>query len=458
LGVMVPYTPLFAQMMQAFGKPVIATSGNISGSPIVFDNHLAEAYLDKIADVIVENDRDIVIPQDDSVVQFSDKKGRKIILRRSRGLAPNYVDGALNLPDEQILAVGAELKSTFAHLFNKILYVSQYLGDQETYQTKSVFEQNIRQCMHLFGSKPRKILHDLHPGYLSTQFALQLCASQGIPTYGIQHHEAHFAAILGEHKLFDKVQPVLGVIWDGVGYGTDSQIWGGEFFSYDNGKISRIDHIPYFDFILGDKMPREPRISALTISKNVPELMEMIRAKFTKTEWSVYQKMLEAGDSLKSSSMGRFFDAAASVIMGIDKQSYEGEAAMLLEAAAEDAYLIDKKPMENYIAGYTVSHDHLLSHILHKVWQDVVDNKSPGEIALNVHYSLAMLIGKTAKDLGFGQLAFSGGVFQNALLVDLIIEELGKDYSLYFHEKLSPNDECISFGQMMHHLNIKPTY
>ncbi len=454
-GVMVPYTPLFVLMMQAFGQPVIATSGNVSGSPIAYDNHQAEDLLGNIADVIVENDRDIVIPQDDSVVQFSDKREKKVILRRSRGLAPNYIDAALNFPDEQILAVGAELKSAFAHLFNRILYVSQYLGDQETYETKRVFEQNIRHCIQLFGSRPQKVIHDLHPGYLSTYFALEMSEKEGIPKFAIQHHEAHFAAVLGEHHLFDAREPVLGVIWDGVGYGADGQIWGGEFFGYQDGAIKRMYHIPNFDFILGDKMPREPRISALTICKNIPELQDVIRQKFSQTEWSVYQKLLDPSGNLKSSSMGRFFDAAASVILGIDRQTYEGEAAMLLEAAASAVYTVNESERTDYLAGWNFGGENLSAVILMRAHEEKLRGKEPGRIALNVHLTLVSLISRVAKKLGYRQLAFSGGVFQNALMVDLLIEELGNEFSLYFHERLSPNDECIAFGQLMHHLHIR---
>ena len=455
VGVMLPYTPLFDLIMQSFGKPIVATSGNLSGSPIVFENHLAEEYLGKIADVIVENDRDIVIPQDDSVIQFSDRSGQKIILRRSRGMAPNYVDGTLDLPHEQILAVGAEMKSTFAHLFNRILYISQYLGDQATYETKRVFEQNVRHCIRLFGSKPARILHDLHPGYLSTQFAAEIAKKDGISLYGIQHHEAHFAAVLGEHKLFGTDHKVLGVIWDGVGYGTDGQVWGGEFFAYQQGKINRLYHVPYFDFILGDKMAREPRISALSISSNDAQLLDMIREKFTRTEWSVYQKMIETGTYLKSSSMGRFFDAAASLILGIDRQSYEGEAAMMLESCATEVFLSDHSEKKDYLQGSETLETDVLRNILKGVRFDLQNGLIQGQIALNVHYSLVMLIKRKATELGFNQLALSGGVFQNALLADLLIEELGDTFTLYFHQKLSPNDECISFGQMMHHIFVE---
>lgn len=455
IGVMIPYTPLFVQLLQLSGKPVVATSGNLSGSPIVFENHLAEVYLGRIADAIVENDRDIVIPQDDSVIQYADKSRRKIVLRRSRGLAPNFVDGELPLPGEPILAVGAELKSTFSHLFNRILYISQYLGDQETYETKRVFEHNIRHCRQLFSSKPEKVLHDLHPGYLSTHFAQDIAKKESVPLFAIQHHEAHFAAVSGEHKLFNKQVPVLGVIWDGVGYGMDGQVWGGEFFGYNEGKMTRLWHFPYFQFLLGDKMPREPRISVLAISGDEPDLVQVIRNKFSGTEWAVYQKLLQEESGLKCSSVGRFFDAAASLILGIDRQSYEGEAAMQLESIGAKAYLRGTCRPENYLNSIPIGNDRLLSHILLRVWKDLVNGKTSDEVALSFHYTLVKLIERTAIALEYKHLAFSGGVFQNALLVDLITDELGRNYNLYFHEKLSPNDECISFGQLMHHIYIQ---
>ncbi|MEM7513833.1 MAG: carbamoyltransferase HypF, partial [Bacteroidota bacterium] len=289
------------------------------------------------------------------------------------------------------------------------------------------------------GKQATVILHDLHPQYSSTFLAGELAKELGVQTYAFQHHKAHFAAIMGEHELLESKEKVLGVIWDGTGYGEDGQIWGGEFFLYENKQIERKTHLSPFPILGGDKMAREPRLSAFSLC---PE-EEIVKEKFSATELNIYHQLLNRAPQT-TSSMGRFFDAVAATLGICDVQSYEGEAAMKLQAAAEN------------FSGTTEAYEVLLengqiqaTHLVEQILIDVKQGFAVEEMAFKFHLSLVEMVRLTADYLKCEKIAFSGGVFQNALLVDLMIQQLGKDYTLHFHKQLSPNDENISFGQLM---------
>lgn len=452
IGVMLPYTPLYEMLLKTFGKPIIATSGNISNSPIVFEDKKALEQLSSIADFVLMNNREIVVPQDDSVIKFTSLNKQKIILRRSRGLAPNYINAELSLVQNTILSAGALLKSTFTFLHQGNVFVSQYLGDLESFDTQENYRQTVHHFFDLFKSKPEIILCDLHPDYASSQFAAQLAQELNLPLFKIQHHLAHFSALLGEHNLIHSEEPILGVIWDGTGLGEDGQIWGGEFFIYDNHQFERYAHLEYFDFILRNKMPKEPRISALSLSKNNPEVMAFIQKKFSEEEWRVYTTILNKESPLKTSSMGRLFDAVASLLNVCDQQSYEGEAALILENLALDyfkSYGMDFP--ESYFSKSIQNNSLKYEAAIFKIIQDIQNGKTKNFIAAKFHYSLVQSILEIAINASVRKIAFSGGVFQNGVLVDLLLHYLGKDYKLLFHQDLSPNDENISFGQLIYY-------
>ena len=269
IGVMLPYTPLFELITEGVGKPLIATSGNTSGSPVIFQDDKAAEYLSNIADLIVSNNREIVVPQDDSVIKYSFFKEKKIIIRRSRGYAPTFLptNNASAINNQQsILSLGAMMKSTFSWAHEGNIYISQYLGDLESYDTQESFEHTLNHFLQLFEDRPQYIITDTHPDYFSTQLGERLAKEWQIPIYKMQHHKAHFNAVMAENGLLESKEPILGVIWDGTGLGDDGQIWGGEFFKYENESFLRCYYFDYFPLILGDKMPKEPRISALSLA------------------------------------------------------------------------------------------------------------------------------------------------------------------------------------------------
>ncbi|MEL6925634.1 MAG: Sua5/YciO/YrdC/YwlC family protein, partial [Bacteroidota bacterium] len=452
IGVMLPYTPLYELLLQHFGKPIIATSGNVSSSPIIYEDEKALLQFSGLADFVLTNNRKIVVPQDDSVIRYSAFAKQKIILRRSRGLAPGYFDARLKCAARNIVGMGAMLKSTFSLLHQGNVYISQYLGDLQHFDTLQNYKHTLQHFLRLFKAVPELILTDLHPEYPSTWHGQSLARVSKLPVKTIQHHIAHFGAIIGEHDLIRSEQPLLGVIWDGTGLGTDKQIWGGEFFKYENYEFQRCCHFDYFDFVLGDKMPREPRISALSACWEVAGAEQVLRPKFSGTEWQVYQKILSKKQPLQTSSVGRIFDAVASLLGIMDKQSYEGEAAIRLETLATQYVKSNGFAFDESYFGKNDHHLRISTHsLMTNILSDLRSGKATDYIAARFHYSLAMLVKIVANNLKIKQIAFSGGVFQNGLLVDLLLYHLKADFTLYFHQQLSPNDENISFGQLMIH-------
>lgn len=441
IGAMLPYTPLLVLLLQQWNKPLVATSGNLSGSPIIYKDEDALLWLTDYADFILSFERDIVTPQDDSVLQFSKK--HPIILRRSRGLAPNYFPTPFTEIGD-VLAMGAELKSAFALNANHNLYVSQYLGDQGNYESQVSFDATLQHMLQLVKARPAQILIDSHPQYFVSQRGASLAAAWNIPVQKVQHHTAHFAAVLAENNLLRSEERILGVVWDGTGYGDDEQVWGGEFFMLEDGCIDRYMHLDYFPQLLGDKMSKEPRVSAVSLLRNNIGQLMLIKDLFSETERQYYLKLLQQPQPLLTSSMGRFLDGIAALLKIQSFNTYEGEAAMKLEMTARscseasfDYYpiRINKNRLEWNI-------------LLDEIITDLKNNTDTAVIARKVFVSLAMLVKNVAARDGVTKIAFSGGVFQNALLVDLITELLQTDFELYFHRQLSPNDECIGFGQI----------
>ncbi|MCF6214364.1 MAG: carbamoyltransferase HypF [Flavobacteriaceae bacterium] len=444
LGVMLPYSGILQLLANKLSFPIIATSGNIHSAPIISKNEDAFEKLKYIADYFIQHNLQITHPQDDSVVKFSTKFSQEIMFRRSRGYAPNYFDAQIN-STEKIMAMGAHLKSSIAFFPNQYLYISQYLGNLDNFDVYKRFTNTAQSFIQIFEQNPEVVLIDKHPLYQSSQYGKELSEKLNCKLIEVQHHKAHFTAILGEHNLFNK--KVLGVVFDGTGYGEDSAIWGGEFFSYASNKIKRINHVDYFDWLLGDKMSKEPRISLLSLSN--PEMATILAQKFTANELKTYQSIIKT-NTLKTSSVGRLFDAVASLLNIADYNSYEGEAAILLENHVTDYELASCK---SYLPNYEDSIS--AKSILKNIYADLINGISKENIIVNFLFTLASSILKTARNHHFTNIALSGGVFQNTTLIDMLIALAPKEKKLYFHKDLPPNDENISFGQIMYYLNIK---
>jgi hydrogenase maturation protein HypF len=441
---MLPYSGILQLLANELNFPIIATSGNIHSSPIIGNNEEALEKLKQVADYFVQHNLEISHPQDDSVVKFSTKFNQKVLFRRARGYAPNYFEAQLN-SKEKIMAMGADLKSSIAFYPNEYLYISQYLGNLENFDVYDRFTSTVNSFISIFEQQPEVVLVDKHPSYQSTQFGRELAQKNKSKFIEIQHHKAHFSAILGEHQLFS--EKVLGVVFDGTGYGEDGAIWGGEFFDYEANKIERINHIDYFDWLLGDKMAKEPRLSLLSLASD--DTLEVLQEKFTANELKTYLT-LKKSNSLKTSSAGRLFDAVASLLNITDYNTYEGEAAILLENSIGS---YDLKSCNSYLSAPEKGIS--ATEIIKNIYADLNSGTTKETIIINFLYTLAFSIIELAKTNNYKHIAVNGGVFQNTTLVDLLIELAPKEIKLYFHKDLSPNDENVSFGQMMYYLNIK---
>ncbi len=450
IGAMLPNTPLYQTLLQNFGRAIIATSGNSSNAPIIYEDEKALSELNRIADYILVNNRDIVVAQDDSVVKFSTGTNQKTVIRRSRGLAPSFENMDQEFPNKTILSTGADLKSTFSLLNHQHCYTSQYIGDLESYDSQKAYKKVLQHFLKLFDAKPEIILCDNHPNYFSKRLAERMAEELSVPIHQYQHHTAHFGAVLGENNLMDSTEKILGVIWDGTGFGDDGNIWGGEFFIYNNSEFKRKTHFDYFPFILGNKMSLEPRISALATCFQFEDANQFLKSKFSETEWKNYQKLLSKKPKIQSSSIGRVFDAVASLLNLIDRSTYEGEAAMLLENLAtkyvdQNGFAINLSYLQTLERDQPVP----LDQIMKGIFTDLQKGIKKSEIAAKFHFTLISIIKTIANQLTVKKIAFSGGVFQNSLLIDLIHYHLKNDFELYFHKELSPNDENISYGQLI---------
>jgi hydrogenase maturation protein HypF len=446
LGVMLPYSGILQLLANELDIPIVATSGNIHGSPIISENEDALEKLKKVAEYFLQHSLKITHPQDDSVVKFSTQQNKEVLFRRSRGYAPNYFNATLN-SGEKIMALGAHLKSSIAYNPNEFLYISQYLGNLDNFDVYHRFTATTTKFISLFEQNPEVVLCDKHPAYQSTQFGMELAQELGVKLFQIQHHKAHFASVLGEHELFDGDDPVLGIVWDGTGYGDDGHIWGGEFFDFRSKKMERISHFESFDWLAGDKMAKEPRLSLFSLAG--PQMQSTVSKKFSEEEWTIYQA-LQKHNKLKTSSVGRLFDAVASLLNICDINTYEGEAAILLENLVTNYSLKNCKSYFNGIEDGISSKE-----IIYNIYLDHELGESIEQILINFLYTLALSIMEMAKSRNYRHIALSGGVFQNTTLVDMLIELAPKEIKLYFHKELSPNDENISFGQIMYYLHIK---
>ncbi len=449
LGIMLPYSPLLELIATDYGKPLIATSANISGSPIIYKDEDALAWLFDIADYVVSYNREIIIPEDDSVVQVTKIKNQQIIIRRSRGYAPSFLHYQPKT-SPPVIAMGAHLKSSITLTVNGKVFVTQFLGSGESYESQQMYKNTLEHWMNLYNIKSFVVLADKHPGYFSHQHAVEIAEKNNCEIQFIQHHQAHFAAVLGENKLLHSNQPVLGIIWDGTGLGDDGNIWGGEFFKYENNTMLRSYYFDYFPVIANDKMAMEPRISALSATIDTWPHFGKLEEKFTVSEWNNYQSLITQ-TKLFTSSVGRMFDAVASLLDLCDKQTYEGEAAMYLQSLAEE--YVDENGF-NMDDAYFKEGSHYYriptATLMQGVIRDIEKNKSKNYVAAKFHYSLVCLVGIVAKNVQVDRICFGGGVFQSALLVDWIKLEYANKFDLYFHKDLSPNDENVSFGQMIY--------
>ena len=444
IGVLLPSTPLHHLLLDAVGRPLVMTSGNVAGDPIAIGNDEALERLGPIADGFLLHDREIVSRYDDSVVRVV--AGEPLLLRRARGLAPLPLTLPVAAP-VPLLAVGADLKNTFTLVEGRRAYVSQHIGDLECYETSGHFAEALRRYVDLFGIRPERVVHDLHPGYHSTRIA----GESGLPATTVQHHHAHIAAVLAEHG---ERGPAVGVSYDGTGYGDDGQVWGAEFLHADLLGYRRLARLRYVPLPGGDLAARLPWRAALGWLSCDPSLADAFTLAFDGVpdmERAVATAQIDrALNTPMASSMGRLFDAAAAVL-GLRRISeYEGQAAMELEALSADRPGRDLAVPIRRSDGETMVIDPLpLLAELGRARQRGVEMAS---LAADFHESVAAFTERAAVDAcrlaSCDTVVLGGGVFQNARLAARIPERLAaRGLRVLVPRMLSPNDGAISYGQ-----------
>lgn len=447
LGFFLPYSPLHHLLLD--DKPLVMTSGNRSDEPIARDNHEALERLATLTDGFLLHNRDIHVVCDDSVVRVLD--GREFPVRRSRGYAPMPV----HLPSAgpRVLATGGELKATLCLTREDHAYMSQHIGDMENLETLGAFERAFEHLRALFRAEPERVVCDLHPGYLSTRWARDFAAAHGLPLKQAQHHHAHIASLMAENGL-DGNEPVIGVSFDGTGYGTDGAIWGGELLLADYRSFRRLGHLKYIPLPGGDASVKRPYRMALAhltaaglpLSPDLPCIQAVPDA-----ERQVLDRQLATGfNCVPTSSMGRVFDAAASILGLRHTVTYEAQGAMELEAVADpacrDGYAFEVESAED---GQTIFNP---APVWRKMVADLKSRTALSTIAARFHRAVAALIVASCKSAreqtGVSTVALSGGVFQNVLLLQWAREGLlHHGFHVMTHQLAPPNDGGLALGQ-----------
>jgi hydrogenase maturation protein HypF len=439
LGVLLPYTPLHHLLMRAINAPVVATSGNISDEPICIDECEALLRLGKIADLLLIHNRPIVRHVDDSIVRVM--MDREMVVRRARGFAPLPV--TIKKPVAPTLAVGAHLKNTVALAVGDQVFISQHIGDLETEAAFAAFRNVSADLQRLYDATPAVIAADEHPDYLSTRYALKT----GVPVARVQHHYAHVLSCMAENEIDP---PVLGVAWDGTGYGSDGTVWGGEFLRIDDTSFQRVAHLRTFRLPGGEAAVKEPRRAALGMlyemfgddvfaMKNLAPI-----SAFTVQELALLKSAMRGKiNTPVTSSAGRLFDAVASLLGLRQVAQFEGQAAMELEfalcsPASPGPYPFDVTDVVDW------------APTIRELLNDASNGLPASAISARFHNTLAEIIVAVARRVGEERIVLTGGCFQNRHLTERTIQRLIETgFRPYWHQRVPPNDGGIALGQIL---------
>jgi hydrogenase maturation protein HypF len=469
LGVMLPYTPLHHILLRDTGLPLVMTSGNLSEEPIARDNDEALRRLSGIADYFLVHNRDIYSRYDDSVAIV--ERGTSQLVRRARSYAPYPI--RLSFKTRQVLGCGAEEKNTFCLTKDNYAFLSQHIGDMENMETLDHFDSTISLYKRLFHVQPEIIAHDLHPDYLATKYARELGES-GMKLVPVQHHHAHIASCLADNGL---ESPVIGVAFDGTGMGADGNIWGGEFLVADYHNFRRAGHLEYLPLPGGAAAIKRPYRTAIgyiltllgedalnaVIASEAKQSQLTSVGQVTEVEIEIIKRQIEKKiNSPLNSSMGRLFDAI-SALLGIRGEiDYEGQAAVEMEMAAYSSVIGRRvsdeaisHAQENYPyhivedEGVRIVH---LQGLFSAVIEDLHRGISKGRISVKFHNTVARMINEMchliADETGISQVALSGGVFQNRLLLRKTVSLLeSSSFQVFTHRQVPCNDGGISLGQ-----------
>jgi len=445
LGIMLPYTPLHHLLIEAVGRPIVLTSGNVSDEPIAYRDEDALDRLAGIADAFLTHDRAIHIRTDDSVARAF--RGRPMPLRRSRGYVPEPVAVPGGFP-RPVLACGAELKNTFCLAKDRHAFVSHHIGDLENVETLRSFTEGIEHVRRLFDVDPRVVAYDLHPEYLSTKYALDL---EDVDLVGVQHHHAHIASCLADNGWPPDSGRVIGVAFDGTGYGADGTLWGGEFLIADYADFGRAGHLAPVPLPGGQAAIRQPwRMAAAYLEAAGLDAEHLDVARRHSGQWPAVVAMARKGlNAPLTSSAGRLFDAVAALLGVRDAINYEGQAAIELEQRADPA---ERGAYRAGIDGEAPFRVHGADLIRAAAADLAAGGVPPAVIAARFHNGVAAAVEAACLRLrerhGLTAVALSGGVFQNLLLLNQVVTRLeSREFTVLTHSRVPCNDGGISLGQ-----------
>ena len=449
LGMMLPYTPLHLLLLESgpgFPEALVMTSGNFSEEPIAYQDDEALTRLQPLADAFLLHNRPIHMRVDDSVMRVFGKQVYPI--RRARGYAPEPLKVPHVLP--QILSCGAELKNTFALSRQGYIFLSHHIGDLENLETLSSFTQGIEHYKRLFHLEPTAIAVDLHPDYLSTLFGQNLSREQNIPLFKVQHHHAHLASCLVDNDYRESA-PVIGLIFDGTGYGTDGVIWGGEFLLGGYNAVDRVYHLSEIALPGGDSAIRNPAKIALSYlqAAGIDWTPDLFPVKSFQEEQRVIlaQQLAHMVNCPLTTSMGRLFDAVSSLLGIRHHISYEGQAAIELEN------ICDRSENQTYDLPINGSRIDTLA-LFPQILKDMRNGVSHAVIAARFHNAIAncclVICQKFRTSTGVNKVALSGGVWQNMTLLRKTTQLLYSDgFEPLIHHRVPANDGGISLGQTL---------
>jgi len=469
-GFFLAYAPLHFLLFKGGPKVLVATSANLSEEPVICEDKEAEKKLAGIADYFLVHNRKIVNRSDDSIIlpvknkiaaphkraefALSGLAMTPVFIRRSRGYAPLPIITDTKFP--AALAFGAEEKGTFAFATGHTVFTSPYLGDLKNYENLRFFEKTLDCYQRFFRIKPKFLVADLHPDYWSRRRAEKTAKKKKLPLFLVQHHKAHVASVLAEHNL---KEPVIGVAFDGVGYGEDKTLWGGEFFCGNQQEMERVGCLLPFPLPGGDQAVLQPWRTALsllhaTFGSKIPNLKSL-----KKIDWNQKNTVLEMLNNnypfIKTSSAGRLFDAISSLLGLCLIQTYDAEAPIRLQTAAEktESRLPQLKPYP-----FALNKDEVLhidwKPIITEIVRELQDEESTEIIAARFHLTVAKIIQSVCLKLSekskINKVILAGGVFQNQLLLKLTLEKLAAaGYSVFLPEKMPINDTGICLGQLL---------
>jgi len=450
VGVMIAYTPLHKILFYFlkkynFKNPIVMTSGNLKDEPIVKDNDVALKVF-KNFDIVLHN-RDIYNRVDDSVVFVDDYENLRFI-RRARGYVPSPIEVDVKI-NKTIFACGGDIKNHFSFYRDGFVFLSQYIGDLENSQNREFFIESYKSMKKLFKFSPEVCLIDKHPGYFSSEIGRKLFKK----TISIQHHIAHIFSVMAENNLKDNV---IGIAFDGTGFGDDGKIWGGEFFVVKDGEVKRVCHFKYFPLVGGDYSIKEVYRCFISFFANEKDFVyDVLYRKIDREKIDANFLMIKKNiNTFYTSSVGRIFDAVGSLVLGETKSFFEGQIAMKLE------HLAHKNPTDDFYDFDIYLENGIYIIDLYKMIFEIRNDFEKGNkkiIPSKFHNTIVFIIKKMiyilSKEYKIKNVCFSGGVFQNRYIVNMVQKTL-TNYQVFLNSKTPSNDGCISLGQIYYYLVI----